>query len=154
MPMDESGKYRMNPSFGKKAEGGKQQSVTKTEPQPGPDGKVGTSGDKGTNPPKSAQATIDQGMPDLGAPPEHAASHAALSAVHQAAGGGKHVMISKHDDGSITSHHIGDTGEVEGPHDHANLEELKQHLQQILEELEQFFTEEETEYSGAGLGGY
>lgn len=59
------------------------------------------------------------------------ASH--LSALH-AASGGKHIHV--HDDGlgTITSHHVGEDGEVQGPHNHENIEALKQHMDQFLNE--------------------
>ncbi len=60
-----------------------------------------------------------------------AAEH--LKAYHDAMGGGK-AMLIHHDGINTTSHHIGEDGEVSGPHDHANLEELKSSMDQFLDE--------------------
>ena len=55
---------------------------------------------------------------------------------------GKHLHVHQGEDGEHTSHQ-GAGGEVEGPHEHENIEALKQHL-------DQFFNEEEHESSGGG----
>ena len=63
-----------------------------------------------------------------GGVPEH------LKAMH-AEMGGKHMHV--HHDGIMhTSHQIGEDGEVEGPHDHENIEELKSHLGKFFDEEE------------------
>lgn len=59
-----------------------------------------------------------------------------LAALH-AKMGGKHMHVQS-DGASYTSHQVGEDGKVEGPHDHENLEVLK-------EAMNQFFTEEEQE---------
>ncbi len=56
-----------------------------------------------------------------------------LKAYHDAMGGGK-AMLVHHDGMNITSHQIGEDGEVQGPHDHQNLEELKSAMDQFLDE--------------------
>ena len=64
-----------------------------------------------------------------------AAGH--LKEYQDAMGGGK-AMLVHHDGMNITSHQIGEGGEVEGPHNLENLEQLKQNM-------DQFFSEEEQE---------
>lgn len=59
-------------------------------------------------------------------------THEHLAALH-AEKGGKHMHVH-HDGMSITSHHVGDDGEVQGPHEHENLEALKQHMDQFFDE--------------------
>ncbi len=56
-----------------------------------------------------------------------------LKAYHDAMGGGK-AMLVHHDGMNITSHQIGEDGEVQGPHDHQNLEELKSAMDKFLDE--------------------
>ena len=72
--------------------------------------------------------------------PEHAESENSvpghLRALH-AEMGGKHMHVH-HDGESFTTHHVGEDGEVEGPHHHEDPEELKAHL-------DRFFTEEAAE---------
>ena len=48
--------------------------------------------------------------------------------------GEAHSHVTHHFDGSHTSHHISDTGEESGPHEHENLEALKSHMDQFLDE--------------------
>jgi hypothetical protein len=65
-----------------------------------------------------------------------------LKAIHEKTGGGKHMHVQHHEhDGSYTTHHVTEDGKVEGPHEHANLEELKNHQ-------DKFFNEEEHEGGG------
>ena len=58
--------------------------------------------------------------------PEH------LKAMH-AEHGGK-MMLAHHHEGGITSHHVGEDGKVEGPHDHENTEALKEHMGKFFDE--------------------
>lgn len=46
---------------------------------------------------------------------------------------GKHSHVMHHEDGSHTSSHHAD-GETSGPHDHENLEVLKDHFDQFMNE--------------------
>ena len=69
--------------------------------------------------------------------------HEHLAAMH-AKMGGKHMHVHSDGMGPLTSHHIGEDGKMEGPHDHENMEALKDHMSQ-------FFNEEEHE--GAASGG-
>jgi hypothetical protein len=61
--------------------------------------------------------------------------HGALEAMHENEPGSKHVVVS-HDGYGMTSHGIDEGGEHSGPHDHANLEELKSHLGKFFDEEE------------------
>lgn len=71
--------------------------------------------------------------------------HEHLAKIH-AESGGKHMHVSGSGDGGYTSHQIGDSGQPEGPHDHENLEALKDHI-------DKFFTEEEGESSDSDNHG-
>ena len=51
-----------------------------------------------------------------------------------AATGHAHSHVEHHGDGRHTSHHISAAGEHSGPHDHENLEALKSHMDQFLNE--------------------
>lgn len=48
--------------------------------------------------------------------------------------GGAHMHVYAGEDGSIRSHHVTKDGEHEGPHDHANLDALKDHMNHFLDE--------------------
>lgn len=63
----------------------------------------------------------------------HAAIHEHLKDMHEATGHA-HSHIEHHGDGRHTSHHIDASGSVSGPHDHENLEALKDHMGQFLDE--------------------
>ena len=60
-----------------------------------------------------------------------------LKALHSEMGG-KHMHIHQHE-GGHTTHHVGEDGKVEGPHEHENTEQLKEHMGK-------FFDEEENEH--------
>lgn len=60
--------------------------------------------------------------------------HEHLKALH-ATMGGKHMHVHHHE-GGITTHHVGEDGKVEGPHDHENTEALKEHMGKFLDEEE------------------
>ena len=63
----------------------------------------------------------------------HAAIHDHLQEMHEATGHA-HSHIEHHGDGRHTSHHIDEAGQMSGPHDHENLEALKSHMDQFLNE--------------------
>ena len=109
MPTDKSGKYHFNTQRANAAD------------------KFNASKPKADDPPASHGDTPAPEAKDDG----DVASH--LSALH-AATGGKHIHV--HDDGlgSITSHQVGEDGEVQGPHSHDDIEALKQHVHQFLSE--------------------
>lgn len=58
-----------------------------------------------------------------------------LKALHDSMGG-KHMHVHQHE-GGYTSHQVGDDGKVDGPHDHENMEALKEHMNRFLSEEEQ-----------------
>lgn len=60
----------------------------------------------------------------------HALMH--LAAKHS---DGKHMHVH-HDGLEAVSHHVAEDGQVEGPHDHANIEALKDHLGKFFDEEE------------------
>ena len=64
---------------------------------------------------------------------EGGAVHEHLKAIHGELGGGK-LHLVHHDGINITSHHVGEDGEAQGPHDHANMEALKEHMGRFLDE--------------------
>src|ERR1044071_3248806 len=70
--------------------------------------------------------------------------HEHLRSLHEKMGG-MHAHVH-HDGSKLTSHHVAEDGEVQGPHDHPNMEALKKHL-------DQFFGEEQQETPEAGYGG-
>lgn len=162
MPMDKAGKYHMNPHHAKASD--KAQKADKpTEPKPGPDGSVGSNGDPGTNPSKSAAASVDLGnagndMPGASpAAPSGLESPGSSALASMAGSGGKHMLISKGDDGRISAQHTGDMGEVEEPMEFQDLAQLKDHIEMILGELTQLLGGAQPQESQAAmpvLGGY
>jgi hypothetical protein len=84
--------------------------------------------------------------PSLG----HALMH--LAGKHEPEG--KHMHV-KHD-GMISSHHVAHGGGAEGPHDHENIDALKQHMDQFLSEeaAEKGGSENEESNEGEGLKGF
>jgi hypothetical protein len=64
----------------------------------------------------------------------HALMHLAA---HHGGGEGKHMHVHQDGMGNHTSHHVGEDGKVQGPHDHDNLEALKAHMSKFLDEEEQ-----------------
>lgn len=65
---------------------------------------------------------------------DHAAIHQHLMEQHQM-DGKAHTHVVHNGDGTHTSHHVKD-GQVSGPHDHANLEELKNSFDHFVGEEE------------------
>lgn len=73
-----------------------------------------------------AKAMPEQHAEEKGGVPEH------LQAMHQQMGG-KHMHV--HSDGfSHTTHHVGEDGQVQGPHEHPDMEALKDHMSNFFEE--------------------
>ena len=60
--------------------------------------------------------------------------HAMMEAAAEHPIGGKHMHVHQDHMGKLTSHHVGEDGEVQGPHEHGNLEALKQHMSQFFDE--------------------
>ncbi len=161
MAFDQSGKYHMNPHHAKSSDAA-QKAGKSTEPQPGPDGAVGKNGDSGTNPTKSAASSVDLGPAGLDMPmsapaaPSGLESPGASALASMGSTGGKHMLISKGDDGMISAQHTGDTGEVEEPMQFQDLAALKDHIEMILGELTQLLSGSQPESQAASpvLGGY
>lgn len=63
----------------------------------------------------------------------HQAIREHLEEMHQKTGHA-HSHVEHHGDGTHTSHHISAEGEHSGPHNHANLEELKDSFDQFVGE--------------------
>lgn len=61
--------------------------------------------------------------------------HEHLRNMH-AATGHAHTHVEHNGDGTHTSHHIDEDGNISGPHDHANLEELKGAFDNFVDEEE------------------
>lgn len=81
--------------------------------------------------PEDGEEQAEGEQPEL--EPHQAEIHNHLRNMH-AQTGEKHSHIEHHGDGSHTSHYVDEGGEVHGPHDHANMEALKQHMDQFLGE--------------------
>lgn len=63
---------------------------------------------------------------------EHGGVHEHLKALHEEMGG-KHMHVHQHE-GGMTSHQVGEDGEVEGPHEHESTEALKEHMAKFFDE--------------------
>jgi hypothetical protein len=75
--------------------------------------------------------------------------HALMHMASQHGADGKHMHA--HSDGfSHTTHHVEKGGQPEGPHDHENIEALKQHVGQFLGEEEN----EQNQQPSPGGAGY
>jgi hypothetical protein len=72
--------------------------------------------------------------PEHKAEHEHDGVHEHLKALHEKMAG-KHMHIHQHE-GGYTTHHISEDGKVDGPHEHQNTEELKNHLSKFFDEEE------------------
>ena len=81
--------------------------------------------------------------------PEPGGVHEHLAAMH-AQMGGKHMHV--HSDGfNHTTHQVGEDGKVEGPHDHENIDALKEHMGKFLDEEAQE-PQEAPAHHGIGKG--
>jgi hypothetical protein len=76
---------------------------------------------------------------------QHPSVHHALMHLAHHSSPGHHLAVEHHGGGMSSTHHVHEDGAVQGPHDHENIEALKDHLGK-------FFNEEESEGSG-GYGG-
>jgi len=127
MAFDKAGKYHMNPARAKMADSAPPKQGNAKQPhdmtKPGPEGETADGSD----------------VPKL------------LEELH-AKHGGKHMHVH-HDGITMTSHHIGDDGVVEGPHEHATTDDLKSHMDMAFggEETPQEEAMEQHEHS---LSGY
>lgn len=80
----------------------------------------------------------------------HSQIHEHLESM-QAQHGGKHMHVHHKQDGGIQSHQIGEDGNVEGPHDHDNIEALKEHMGRFLDEEANEYTDHQHQEHGAGM---
>lgn len=78
---------------------------------------------------------------------EHGSVGEHLKALHSEMGG-THMHVHKEEGGGYTSHHVKDGGKVEGPHEHQDTEELKEHVGRVFNEEE---NEPRSEDHGDGL---
>jgi hypothetical protein len=78
---------------------------------------------------------------------DHAAIHQHLQE-QNAMDGKAHTHVVHNGDGSHTSHHVAAHGEVSGPHDHANLEDLKNSFDHFVGEEENEGHEDGEEHEG------
>lgn len=83
------------------------------------------------------------------------AGHLAAHVAHHHMPEAKHMVHSHDGISEHTTHHVAEDGETQGPHSHANLEAVKDHLNQFFneEEGEKGWGGESGQASGAG-GGY
>jgi hypothetical protein len=96
---------------------------------------------------KKAARPVAEPEPERdGGEDHHGEIHAHLQSMHEQTGHA-HSHVEHHGDGRHTSHHIDEHGEVSGPHDHENLEALKNHF-------DQFTNEEGKEGEGAKDDGW
>ncbi len=71
--------------------------------------------------------------------------HALAHMAGKHGGGAKHMNVHADGMGGHTSHHVDSDGQAQGPHDHENIEALKDHLGK-------FFDEEANEWKGEDYG--
>lgn len=114
MPLDKSGKFHMNTQRAMAADKMppmKPKSPTGKEPM-------------GKEPPMHEGGEHEPGS---------IAAH--LSEMH-AEHGGQHMHVHQGEDGAITTHHVGHDGKVEGPHEHPDMETVKDHMDAVMGEHE------------------
>ncbi len=93
-------------------------------------------------PPKAAGSAMVDHQNPMGE--QHIGHHLMATAAEQEPDG-KHMHVHQDGMGNITSHHVGEDGQVQGPHQHQDIEALKDHMHK-------FFNEEQQE--GEGYGGH
>lgn len=138
MPLDSTGKYHMNPHHARAADA--QRSKPGTEPQPGPDGMSG-----GANGGRDLSAGIP--TPRMAPPPAKLETPAPSSAAHSSS-------VMRH-----PAHESADQmQESMGSMDPQELSELKDRLEQVLQEITDLLGTGAVESQGAHpasvLGGY
>lgn len=89
--------------------------------------------DKMPTMPKMPTAPSESKTPGAPAANEHEQSpvHEHLKAMHDEMGG-KHMHVHSKGDGTHTTHHIGDDGEVMGPDEHGDTESMKEHVGSVM----------------------
>jgi hypothetical protein len=111
MAFDGKGKYHMNPHHAKMADGFEAKR-----------GKEGSPEEEASEPESERESEGDTEDGD--------GPHEMLQELH-AKHGGKHMHVHAHDQG-VTTHHIGDDGNVEGPHHHASTQEAADHMHMVM----------------------
>lgn len=106
MPMDKKGKFHLNTQRAMASDAMPESSMP---------------GAKGVN--VHAQSESDGG--------EAQESMDHLAALH-GAHGGTHMHIMSHGDGTMTTHHMNEDGSQEGPHEHGDVEAMKDHIHQVF----------------------
>lgn len=128
MAFAKDGKHFMNPAHARRHD-----AMAGMKPGAGLKGGKAQAGGAAMSDPGEA-SEHEQGMPPDEEPHESTpAAHEALMGMH-AEHGGKHMLVSHHEDGTHMTHHIGEDGEPHGPHSHGNLDALKDHMDRFLEE--------------------
>lgn len=150
MPKDSGGKFHLNKQRADASDRSKGSGDDKKPPAksaPAPPGGMGHGAPAPAAPaPPAPAAPMAGGMGVQGAAP---IEHPGATAVGQAAAsdpGKHHMLVSSDQLGGVTMHHAGPDGQVSGPHDFQNLEELKA-------SMDQFLTEEQQEGMGQEMGG-
>lgn len=110
MAFDKTGKYHMSPHHAKMADGFANKPAKEGSPK-----------EEASESPEEAKGEGDEDQSDVPAMLED------LHAKH----GGAHMHVHKHEAG-VTTHHIGEDGVVEGPHEHAGMPEAAQHMQSVM----------------------
>jgi hypothetical protein len=106
MPFGKSGKFDLNPQ--------RANAMPKTESKPKPEKGMGKSPESPNEPDGDVHSDVRNHLEDM------AMRH-----------GGIHMHI--HGDGvEHTTHHVGEDGEVQGPHIHPDIEALKQHVHHVM----------------------
>jgi hypothetical protein len=133
LPKDSAGKFHMNPQRAARADkmaGGivapkKPMSAAKDAngPVDSGEGNSTTLHDNGDGSYKTEGGGESQEHPSIG--------HALIHIASKHGGDGKHMHIHSDGMGSHTTHH-GEGGQVEGPHEHGDTEELKNHVGSVM----------------------
>jgi hypothetical protein len=139
MPTDKAGKFHLNAQramASDKAATGPSKGITAMPGVSGEETSDGTAADTGvhTTLHNHGDGTFHTEHHD-GTRTEHPHIGHALAHMHglHNDGGAKHINV--HSDGMThTSHQHDGSGNVEGPHDHANIEALKEHMGKFLDE--------------------
>lgn len=74
-----------------------------------------------------------------------------LKALHEAHGG-RHMHVHQSDEAHVTTHHVDEDGQVQGPHEHASMDDLHNHLESVFGGEPGGEQEEEPEAEPAEMG--
>ena len=88
----------------------------------------------GPKPKPDSLTSTDQMEPAMDADPTSGqpGGYESLHTMHSP--GGKPMHISKDEMGAYKTSHVGEDGEVQGPHEHPDAESLHAHMQQVLDD--------------------